>query len=669
MFKDIFTEGASTTRTIRNIRKTAAYALEEKYSISEKDAVDILLATHGMDIDNFDIIKNIDKAISSRINDISIDDNANKHEKSVSSTMAEVLAPYEKAAGYDYLYRMMVHMYGKKESKRLSAELYDYSLGLSDATKTLVPYCFAIDASKIVTLGRPFGQLHSKPPKRLDSYISCLCETIHQLSSHLAGAIAISTFFLDVSHMLIYKEEITLKDLKENQNTRKKIENELQKFVHSVNHLSRASRESPFTNISIFDKPRLLTLLSHEHMGWYFDGVIDYNKNNEVDKENTAYTVEYIMEVQRIFMNFFDKGDPLSGDAPYRFPIVTTNITKTTDKDGKCSIVDNAFVDEMCNREIDKYNIFCSEGTKIASCCRLINDTEMMNVAAQANSFGGGASISIGSHRVVTINLNRIALESNSMASVYALLDDRIKAAGMILKAHKECMIKLTDAGVQPFIKNGWLPLNRMFSTFGILGIVECEKTMMSKIRIRKTIIPSILEHINQRVADISKKLGILGNIEQIPAESMAHRFAAIDQMIFGEDKVPYQLYSNQFVPLWEECSIWDRLKIDGKYNKLITGGGIVHAQVGEKVTPQQAKQIIAFAVENGCEHFALNMIYSKCEQEHVSRGKHGTCPVCGAKIVDYITRVVGFFTKVSSWGPIRRDWEFQRRTFVKVEK
>ena len=84
--------------------------------------------------------------------------------------------------------------------------------------------------------GRKFGQLPSAPAKRVQSYINALNETVHQMTSHLAGAIAIGTFFLDIAHILMYKERIPFKKLKEVNSFRKEIENSMQNFVHSVNH-------------------------------------------------------------------------------------------------------------------------------------------------------------------------------------------------------------------------------------------------------------------------------------------------------------------------------------------------------------------------------------------------------------------------------------------------
>lgn len=652
----VFNPDAATERTLKNIKKTLRASLE-KYEAQDKLAE--LLKVHGLHKSNFDYISCIENAISNKINDISIDDNSNKEGKTIEAIHQEVFGSVKKAIGYDMLYRIMKKKYGKEVAKKLSGQMYDFSLMFSDSTNALKPYCYSVNASTLVTTGRPFGQLHSKPAKRVSSYISALSETVHQLASHLAGAVAVGSFFLDIAHILIYKQKIHLDALKENYKTRKSIENEFQQFVHSVNHLSRSSLESPFSNVSIFDKPKLRAMI--EDMSWYF------TEENGKDHE---YVVEYITELQKMFLNFFDKGDPSANGRPYRFPVMTIVMSK--DKEG--NIVDKDMLEDIVNRDIYRYNIFVSEGTKVASCCRLLSDSDMLEHASQSNSFGG-AAISLGSHRVVTINLNRIALEQksenleDSLSGYYQTLTERIEDTAKILSAHKD-LIKLTnERGLQMFIQNGWIAMSRLFSTFGILGLVEATETMAAKgLTDRDGFKKNVLMLINSKVSEMSKKYGIIGNIEQIPAESMAVKAAKIDRALFGARAVPYQLYSNQFVPLWEDATIWERLEADGKFNQLITGGGIVHAQIGEKVTPTQARKIVEYAVSCGCEHFALNAIYSECVNGHVHLGKAYNCKECGDKVKDHMTRVVGFFTRVSAWNPTRRDWEFDKRTFVNLK-
>lgn len=1111
---------SNTARTIRNIRKNISATIKANYGITDKEQLtkitDGLLKIHGLHEDNFDFMKNFEDGVKdTSIVDHTIDANANKNEKVMVGYLNEVLNPGKKLIGMDMLYRTMKDLYGRKEAKKLTGEMYSLSLGLSDSTSILVPYCWALDASKLVTVGRDFGVLPSKPCKRVSSYISSLCETIHQMSAHLAGAIAIGTFFLDLAHICIYKERRTLDELKNDKRFRKYVENELQQFIHSVNHLSRNGVESPFTNVSIFDSIKLKGMIGEDNYGWYFENHKAISTDNDLkdkmsNEQFQQYVIDYIMELQNLYMDFFEKGDPLNNGLPYRFPVCypatekfvfnnkltcfgdafsdfkygwtdvrklgftttlndkTVNITnvyksecnkfitlysfngkhitvtpdhkfKMVDGTFKCAkdikikdriaqynspisyqhekqfldvgdyiddlyvignrikynqhtkqivesfpkhqqwtnstliynhneshpfdiiskcdeidylkkssnllcktkeakrkaailkhipldynfgrflglfyaeghncgneigfafnaneteyiefikqyvsnvlclksvirqsynkentscqivfdcktlsvlldkligrhcyyktissdlisntplafregllcgiiegdgyvnnyscnvtttsesgaddicylahtlgirtqikykeahigemlgnmysfhkqfiicfnkhdiltnnynlgktnkfvksnkyiqsdgfyvtdientiytspidvynievdnnehiftlpngiitsnctinlskneikhddgtveriLEDDKFLKSICKRDISRFNIFNSKGTKVCSCCRLINDTQMLDFASQVNSFGGGGSVSMGSHRVCTINFQRIALECNSVDDYYNILRTRVEEAAKILRAHKLLILKLTEQGFESFISNGYINPNRLFSTFGMLGIYEAKKTLQQRFNISDDvdITKEILVRFNQWVNEISKQYGIKGNIEQIPGETFAVRLAKADQLIYSYGDDYYKLYANQFCPLYEDFSLFEKLESDGKYNQLLTGGGIVHIQVASDTTPQQNEALIRKACSVGCEHFAINKVFSKCKKcGHVVNYKETTCHECGSEEFTYMTRVVGFFTPVDSWNKTRREWEFPRRHFT----
>ena len=667
-FSQTFYNEADTTVTIKQISKGLKANLKRKFPNKDNDwlndTTEKILEMNGIDFNHFNFIHVIEKVISERLNDVSIDDNSNKNEKTIAGIYAEAIGPIKKVVGFDYLYRVMKEMYGKPRAKRLASNMYDYSIGLSDSTNILLPYCWAMDASKLVTVGREFGQLPSGPAKRISSYISALCETIHQFSSNLAGACAVGTFFFDIAHLAFYKQKLSLDQITNDPKCRKHFENEFQQFVHSVNHLSRNSNESPFTNISLFDKTKLRYIIK-EDLAWYFpkDGV-DMSQDEWLD-----FMTNYIYEIQNIFLDFFDKGDPLNNGTPYRFPVVTTNFSKSLMQD-EWKLDDEEFLENVTSRDVYRYNIFTSVGSRVASCCRLVNDGEMLELAAQSNSFGAGSIGSLGSHRVATINFNRIALEASSIEEFWKIYKQRIEDSKDILKAHKKLILMLAAKGLQPFVSHGWINMNRMFSTFGILGIYECERTLKQKFNldVDHDITKEILIYLNDKIHEFTKSEdGFVFNCEQIPGESYAVRLCKVDRLLYGEENVPYQIFANQWVPLWEDATIWEKLEIDGKYNSLLTGGGIVHATIGETVTKTQAKEIINYAVKHGCEHFALNAIYSKCENNHMTMGDISACPICNADIIDKYTRVVGFFTPVSSWNKTRREWEFPRRTKVKI--
>jgi len=652
MFSEKFFENANSAVTAQGVENALKQSLM-KYSPKNLDGTaQELMKISGLHADNFDIMASVEKLIRERLNDVSIDDNSNKNEKTIASIQSEATAPLHKAIGFDYLYRTMKELFGKERAVELSGLIYDYSLGLSDSSNILRPYCYAVDASKIVINGRDFGQLQSSPTKHVSSYVAALTESIHQLSSHLAGATAIGTFFFDITHILTYRD---------NRCSERDLLQLFQQFVHSVNHLSRNGVETPFTNLSIFDKKKLKHIISSDFF-WYFPRP-GAAFNMTVDEWYDAM-VDKVYELQELFLSFFDKGDPANGGMPYRFPVVTLNLSK--DLEG--NILDQDSLADFLTYDIHRYNIFVSEGDKVASCCRLLTDSEMLGLASQSNSFGAGAVASLGSHRVVTINFNRIALECDTEEDFMKLLNKRIEQARDVLVAHKKLILVLADKGLHPFITNGWINMRRMFSTFGVLGICECQETMERRFGAKQDYIEKVLKRLSAAVEHYSHAdEGHIYNIEQIPGESFAVRLATADKIIFGEENVPHELYSNQFVPLWEDATIWEKLSTDGRYNKMLTGGGIVHATVGEKTKPAQSRKIIEFAAKAGCEHFALNDIYSKCENGHTSLGDNDKCPECGGQVIDKLTRVVGFFTPVSSWNKVRREWEFPRRTKVQL--
>ena len=1016
--KDTFSPEANTNFTRQQIRKSLKLNLQRKFKNKSKTeiiaCVDELMTINGLSEDKFNCLDFVQKMIDSNINDLSIDDNSNKTEKTIAGIYAESNAANKKIVGYDFLYRVMKGMYGKIRAKRLVGEMIDHSLGLSDSSNILIPYCYALDATKLITEGRPFGTLHSKPAKRVDSYISALNETIHQMSSHLAGAIAIGTFFFDISHLLI-RTGVSLDEIKTNEKTRKRLQNDMQKFIHSVNHLSRNSNESPFTNVNIFDRFKLKYIVENE-LKWLFPDPSGIERPDYNDM-----VVDFILETQDIFLDLFDAGDPCKAGLPYRFPVCTMNISKSyvkldekwnpiLDKDGEeipCDpyIVDTEFLKKFVNeRDVLRYNIFASDGTKVCSCCfdenqkvlvegsgygpklitireaneltnvecpnkriyqngiwsefkravvrhnqeyikvttvnnkevvmtgdhllpcldgtkpadkincddyirfstavyegkydngyglgvlvgayagdgsqgikddggnpkqlvlslnsdkveklkpylvafdisaaqnntirattkdkkiidfimnrvigkksynksfaldniindsfmfrrgvidgfymtdggntnriyttsddlrdgleaifatcgmqtiintsdrtdekvvirgeeynrnyplhcirwystsnktsvkdiykkrgndiffkvksveyvsgsenaycvqikgdrepfftlangidthncRMVNDSDMLEVAESVNAFGAGALSSLGSHRVCTINYHRLVLESDNINDFWKNYKYRIEASKDILVAHKKLIMLLADAGLQSFVSNYWINMKRMFSTFGVLGIYEMQKTAEKKYgkeNIGEDFTGEVLSFLENKVHTFTKTIDDHRfNIEQIPAESYAVRLCNADKVLFGDENVPYNLYANQFVPLHADATIWEKLDADGKYNKLLSGGGIVHATVGERPTSAQILEIIYYAVDVGCEHFAINGIYGVCENGHHYLGDTDVCPECGGMTVEKLTRVVGFFTPVSGWNKTRRELDFPFRTKV----
>ena len=678
---------ASTTNTLKHIKACLAKNLRKVHGIKDKDEltekVNAILALHGLSDENFDPMAMMSKVISTKLNDVSIDDNGNKDgNKAIRGMIKEAELPFDKLIGYDYQYRTIKELYGKEEAQRIMGLLYDYSLALHDSTKIMVPYCWALDSSKLVMEGRPFGMLKSKPAKSVDSYLDCLCDSIPEFANHVAGAIALATIFLDITHLLIYKQRVSLKTLKEDKIFRKYLENRFQKFIHSVNHPTRDSIESPFTNISIFDKEKLHGFIGEDNYQWYFPKNIKVLADNELGGENGKlsreefddFIVDYITEVQKIFIDFFDKGDPNQNGMQYRFPVTTVNMSKHWNQEKNCFELDkdNELLNYITRKDIARYNIFCSEGTKICSCCRMINDKDMMDSLGSAvNSFGGSGGASLGSHRAVTINFVRIAYEAESYENFKEILKSRVEDAAKVLKAHKVLILKLHEMGLQPFIDRGWLDMNRMFSTFGVNGIYEADIILKNKFgQVVDDYRQDILTEFNQYYKEASKKEKIAGNAEQVPAESMSPKLFKSDYMFFGNPYNFPNMYANQFVPTWEKATIKEKFTTEGKYDMYLNGGSVCHIQIGSDITSSQAKQIICESVKAGCEHFALNAVYSRCKEcGEVQKARWEECPHCHSQNVEHLSRVVGFFVVMENVNKTRRENDWMKRKFISKEE
>ncbi|MBD3231688.1 anaerobic ribonucleoside-triphosphate reductase [Candidatus Dependentiae bacterium] len=595
-----------------------------------------ILELEGIAPDQLDVSCMHDRYFSERVSDMSIDDNANHLQdgRSYGNFISEMGKSNLKLLGYHDLYEIISEQLGEEKTGIIFNSLWNGDLYFHDSTAIQIPYCWASSVEFLLHKGNYWGQLRSLPPKRARSFIDQVKEVTIELAQEVAGAVAIGDLFVCYSYF-VKKNKLDLKDPK----NIKEIENDFQSLVHTLNKKLRPSHQSPFSNLSIFDRPNLEILFGEM-----------------IFPDGTKPDFDIVQEIQKIFCDWFSKGDPFTG-LPYRFPVVTLNLR--VDEDG--NILDQKSLDYYSKINLDKgcFNIYISSGNKVASCCRLTNDLDL----AGTDSFGNGG-ISLGSHRVVTLNLARLGHIAKSYEELCNLLNSRLFMAKDILLAHRKLLKRRVQQGLLPFFRHGLISMSRLFSTFGIVGIYECLEEFGYSMTNEsgKTLAFDLLNRIKTFASQCSKEYKVPFNVEQVPAESLAVKFAAKDEILYS---MKYPIYSNQFIPLWINCDIADRVELDGLFSKALTGGGISHLNIGEKLShPNQMKKLIAHAIKSGCEHFAINYNYCQCKNKHVTiSGQSQNCPICGEKIIEQYTRIVGYLTPISSWNKGRQK-EHEKRIF-----
>ena len=153
-------------------------------------------------------------------------------------------------------------------------------------------------------------------------------------------------------------------------------------------------------------------------------------------------------------------------------------------------------------------------------------------------------------------------------------------------------------------------------------------------------------------------------NLEMIPAENCAGVICQADNLLFEQDK--YFIYSNQWIPLTEKCTIKEKCRLGNLFDAKCGGGCIAHIDIENRFANEDmAWDMLNYVASQGVIYFAFTTKISVCEDKHAFIGTQ-TCPKCGKPIADTYARVVGFYTPVSSYQNIRKR-EFNKRRWYNV--
>lgn len=586
---------------------------------------------------------------SSNMADISIDGNANVKEKNIQQYNFETNKAIMKLNSLYTLFKCMKYTYDYETACKAVEDFISGNIFINDFHNIQTSYCYAFDLRTLLTNGMSFfkGGMTIKPPKRSDSFIALIIQSTAAISNQIMGACSYPDFFPVLDYF--YRKEMGedyIKDLSKKNETY--IKNQFQNLVYSLNFPFRGN-QSAFTNLSVMDMGFLKSLFG------------DY-----VFPDMTKPNLKSVMNLSKMFFEYFQEINGVEGI--FTFPVMTLAISL----DENNEYVDKGFAKWAAKANCEKSlaNIFQSTPNAFSSCCRLRNEFDGVAESGYQNSFGVGG-LSIGSHRVVGLNLPRLGCLEKGHPNLF---DDTVEMCHKILFAHRKLIERRIEGGFMPLYSSNWIHLNKQYSTIGLIGAYEYLKNSGMDIRTKKGInhLCSKIEKIESKILEWQKEekdSHSIYNIEQIPGESMAIRLAQLDT-ILGYNPEKHELYSNQYIPLIEKANIYDRFTIQGQLDSKTSGGAILHVNVDDDVTlnEDQFFKIMNVARETKTIYFGVNYAYSECEDGHYTIGKEDICPICNKNIVCQYTRVVGFITPVKSWNPHRREYEYPKRVFHTIQ-
>lgn len=621
--------------------------LKDKYG----EDFEYLNGLHPSQLDFSDFIDNfVDK---DTLADASIDPNANANHKDIRSFMTEKGKGEDKLFGLNKIFMEIKKMWGLRTAKQWLEQEFSRGFYLNDSTTaSYFPYCWANDFTRLATEGLFFlPNYNNQPPKHLTTYFDDVIEFVSFLSNRESGAVG-------MPNVLIWAWYFWKKDVEGGyfmKDPEYYLRQQYQKFIFRLNQPFLRIDQSAFTNVSIFDRPYLESL---------FGGLEFPDGTFAIDH------IEDLINAQKIFMEVVDETRSVN---MFTYPVLTYSLLY---QDGK-------FVDEEFARWASKHNMkwsdsnfFVSDNVGVLSnCCRLLSDTKKLD--AFINSIGGTA-LSVGSCRVSTINLVRIAYESRNDDGTFnkskyiRLLRQRVLLDCKALAAMRHIIKRNIEKGLLPNYQDGAVELDKQFCTIGGIGLYE----VMDLYGLINTDEFGCKSYSDEAVAFATEILNTMNevkdafecdftfNIEMIPAENCAGVICQADNLLFEKNK--YFIYSNQWIPLMEKCTIQEKCRLGSLFDKKCGGGCIAHINIENRFASEEAAwDMLNYVASQGVIYFAFTTKISVCQHKHafISEPK---CPVCGEPIADTYARVVGFYTPTSSYQKIRKA-EFNKRRWMNV--
>lgn len=598
-------------------------------------------------IDNF-----VDKQT---VADASIDGNSNVGHKDIVTLENEMSKPHSKLLVFNKIFYELNKKYGFKVANDWLRSEWVGHYYLHDAyNASFKSYCFAYDIERLVKEGLYFiDNFNYQPPKHLNTYTDFVGEFVSWTCNRSSGAVGLPSF-------LIYSFYFWKKDCESGYTNDPDtlMKQEFQRIIYKLNQpFLRSSIQSAFTNFSIFDRPYLESLF----------GVKEF--------PDGTFIINYIDEIIEYQKRFMEVVSEIRSENMMTFPVLTYALLRQNGK-----FVDEDFAKWCCehNRKWADSNFFVSDDiTSLSNCCRLVSDlTKVNKQKAYFNSIGGTA-LEVGSVKVNTINLARIAYEAKTTDEYIDLLKKRVILCLQTLDVIRHIIKRNVEKGLLPNYSLGVMNLSSQYNTIGIIGVYEALQKFgfTYKDEFGNTFYSEegvlFAEDILRTITDVKDEFtedkDYSVNIEEVPAERAAAILQEKDKFFFPNEKYELPLYGNQWIPLGVKTTLQEKIRLSARLDKACSGGSIAHINIDSPFPNfEMAWKMLNYVADAGVTYFAFCTKISACENNHGFYGE--TCPICGKPKHTTYQRIVGFLTPTTTYSEERKK-EFLMRDWLDLDR
>ncbi len=582
------------------------------------------------------------------------DANANVDKKNIATLIGELPKGNFIRLNRRLLTDRITEVYGKELSDKYLNFLNQHFIYKNDET-SLAPYCASITMYPWLLEGTSKIGGNSTAPTNLKSFCGGFINMVFIVSSMLSGACATPEFLMYMNYFVgkeygndYYTRSEETADLsKRKRSIDKVITDCFEQIVYSLNQPTGARNfQAVFWNIAYYDK-------------YYFESLF----GEFVFPDGSKPHWESLNWLQKRFMNWFNQERTKT---MLTFPVETMALLAE-----KGDVKDKEYGEFTSHMYAEGHSFFTylsDNADSLSSCCRLRNEI-------QDNGFSytlGAGGVSTGSKSVLTINLNRCIQQAKKERIPYInFLEEVVDLVHKVQLGYNENLKELQEKGMLPLFDAGYINMGRQYLTIGVNGLVEAAEFLGIEINDNPEYaaftseILGLIETYNKKY----RTKDTLFNCEMIPAENVGVKHAKWDR----EDGyfVPRDCYNSYFYVVEDESlNVIDRFKVHGKkYIEHLTGGSALHMNLEEHLSATQYRQLLRVAATEGCNYFTFNIPNTICNEcGHIDKRYLKECPKCKSKNIDYLTRIIGYMKRVSSFSDARQK-EAAKRYYAQKNK
>lgn len=482
----------------------------------------------------------------------------------------------------------------------------------------------------------------SSPAKHALTLVNHLSCFTNYLQCYFAGAIgwdAVNMFFAP----FFYKQ------------TDKEIKQAAQHLLYSFAQLAGArGGQTAFTDFNMYLR------------------VPDHYKQTPAVIQGGIYNGQTYSYYEEEMRKFFDaildvlmEGD--ANGANFAFPKILLHITEADKND--------PLMDKVAKVNSKRGSVYIlydrGDSVKISQCCRLNikltpEEVERMTKSPEEMRFSAWQNI--------TIPLPRIAYKYKKLPQIHKEIDrlltlcmeghvNKREYIKKLLATGKDGCLNFLATGMdgKPYIRIeeakfliGMLGLNEMVQILTGEQLHESEKALLLGL--------NIISYMYKSMEKLAKHYGISCLLEETPAEGLSLRAALLDLKQFPEstkyvhgDIASGQVYYTNSVHLayTANVDIITRIEKQSKFAPMIQAGSIIHNWFGEHEPDEQALKGLYFKVlaNTNAVQTADSPDMTVCSDcNTMSKGFAEQCPKCKSSNTYQVTRITGYFSKVSGW-------------------